>query len=124
MPTPDFEFVGGSFLAEAEYIVELMFSPSGFQIWLEAVTGTSGDFLTVRLDDAVAVELTELTDVILGLTMCTVDDRATNRIVGTFLFDDLPELTQPVAVWEIDPSAGELVPVGGPVTCVNESFGV
>ena len=90
----------------------------------EAATGTSGDFLTVRLDDAVTVELTELTDLVLGLTSCTVDGRATNRIVGTFIYEDAPDLTTPVTVWEIDPAAGKLVPVTGAVSCVNEAFGV
>lgn len=123
-PVAGVDPVFGTYLIEDGYIVELVLGPDGFSIWLEFVLDHSSDLPTVQLVDAVAVELTERTDVLLGLTPCVVGDRPSNRIVGTFLFEDAPELTTPIEVWEIEPTVGRLIPVGVDVTCENEGFGI
>ncbi len=124
LPSPDFEWLGGDYVIDLGYVVDLMYGPDGYQIWLAAVTDDSSEFLTVRLDDAVAIDLTERTDTILGSTPCSIDGQPTSGVVGVFLFSDQPQLTESVSVWVIDPAAGRLVPVGGSVVCENEGYGV
>lgn len=123
-PAPDFQWVGGDYVPELGYSVDLLVGPDGYQIWLAKILDDSGEFLLLRLDDAVSVELTELMDVVLGSTSCAVDGVPISGVVGTFLFDEQPELTQPLEVWVIDPEFGELTPTAGAAVCENEGYGV
>jgi hypothetical protein len=118
--------IGGSYLIP-DYGVTWAEGPEGSMFWLETVTAMSADGSVAgwRVVDAVTAPSLQAGDVVvLGLSQCEVGGQPTKEVVGVFASSGQELLVSPRSVWRVDRSAGRLVPITSPVSCIDEGFGV
>jgi hypothetical protein len=125
LPAPDLELVAGSLVTDMPYTVDLLSTPTGYQLWLSEQLGYDGDVLRLRLTDVVELDDIYATDSqVLGGTPCTVAGLPTPGVVAIFTAEDVDPLTDPRLAWVVEPTVGAFVPPDGPVACTNEFLGI
>ena len=124
-PAPGFEEIAGSLVLNTDYAAQVMYGPGGYELWLALLVGYDGPYARMRLTDVVPAPDLGPDDVwVLGSTACTIGGAPADGVVALFTYTDTAQLTSVRSAWQVDPGSGTFVPIGGPLSCENEGWGV